>query len=236
MKDLTLVTLVQPEGRQNLETNLTISFFFSCFSSLPMCYRFSHRANFQRATYPSSPLISSAGSRASHHTSWLSSPLCSLYSWEISYQWMFLLMGLRKPEEYENFFPQTHWKCLGCTLLTFCFLSPHFFFVTLVFLSFSKELRDGPNQNQSYLTIFLLYFYLLEFYFNVWWCSDEKSGCLMNKNEWRSGWPFPFICLLMIVTLIFFFLFTRTRCHCITMAKKIFQHIIMYGHPRPSFL
>lgn len=37
--------------------------------SLPTCYRFSHRVNFQRAIYPSSPLTSSAGSRASHHTS-----------------------------------------------------------------------------------------------------------------------------------------------------------------------
>lgn len=55
--------------------------------SLPTCYRFSHRVNFQRAIYPSSPLTSSAGSRASHHTSWLSSPPCSLHCWRLSHQW-----------------------------------------------------------------------------------------------------------------------------------------------------
>lgn len=86
----------------------------------------------------------------------------------------------------------TQWECVGRTLSTFCFFSPSVFFsfVTLVFLSFSNELRDGPNQNQSYSTISLLYFYLLEFNFNVRRCSEEKSGCLMNKNEWLSGWPF----------------------------------------------
>lgn len=72
------------------------------------------------------------------------------------------------------------------------FFSPSFFLLSLlsgIFLSFSKELRDGPNQNQSYLTISLLYFYLLEFYFNVRRCSEKESGCLMNI-EWLSGWPF----------------------------------------------
>lgn len=73
-----------------------------------------------------------------------------------------------------------------------------FSFVTLVFLSFSKELRDGPNQNQSYLTIFFccisIYWSLI---LNVRRYSEEK--CLMNKNDWRSGWPFSFICLLLIV-------------------------------------
>lgn len=58
----------------------------------------------------------------------------------------------------------TQWECVGPGEI-FAFFAPcSFSFVTLVFLSFSKELRDGPNQNQSYLTIFfLLYFYLLEF-------------------------------------------------------------------------
>lgn len=39
-----------------------------------------------------------------------------------------------------------------------------------------NELRDGPNQNQSYLTMTLLYVYLLEFlFFNVWRYSEEKN-------------------------------------------------------------
>lgn len=93
-----------------------LSDVFSCFSSLPMCYRFSHRVNFQRATYPSSPPTFSTGSRASHHTSWLSSPLCSLQCWEQETR------GI-----WELFFSWTQWECVGCTLLTFCFF-PFFFF------------------------------------------------------------------------------------------------------------
>lgn len=69
------------------------------------------------------------------------------------------------------FFSWTQWECVGYTLSTLFSV----FFFCLVFLSFSKELRDGPNQNQSYLTISLLYFYLLEFYFNVRRCSEENN-------------------------------------------------------------
>lgn len=160
-----------------------------------MCYRFSHRANFQRATYPSLPLTFSTGSPASHHTSWLSSPLCNLHCWELSHGRKFSPMSLRKPEEYENFFfSWTQWECVGYTLSTvfaFFLLPVSFFFFChscLVFLSFSKELRDGPNQNQSYLTISLLYFYLLEFYFNVRRCSEEKKIRMFDEQERVTIW------------------------------------------------
>lgn len=121
--------------------------------------------------------------------------------------WIFSLMSLRKPEEYFFFFfLDTVGMCRISPINTFLFfLSPSVFFFSssssfvfmffplschscLVYLSFSKELRDGSNQNESYLTISLLYFYLLEFYFNIQRCSEEgrkeekKSGCLMNDS------------------------------------------------------
>lgn len=116
----------------------------------------------------------------------------------------------------------------------FPFFLPHqsfFSFVILVFLSLSKELRDGPNQNQSYLTISLLYFYLLEFYFNVRRYFEEKSGYLMNKNELLSGWPFSFICLLLIV--IHFSREDHRSC-CTATATKTFQSIILNNYVQTS--
>lgn len=168
---------------------------FSVFPSLPMCYRFSHRASFLRATYPSSPLTFSTGSPASHHTSWLSSPLCNRHCWEPSQWWMFLLMSLRKPEEYENIFflLDTMGMCrtYPINFLLFLPISLFFFCHSGIFVLLKRT--QGWTKPESVLsTISLLYFYLLEFYFNVRRCSEEKSGCLMNKNEWLSGWPFFF--------------------------------------------
>lgn len=74
------------------------------------------------------------------------------------------------------FFLDTMGMCRIYPINAVFFFSVFFFCRScLVFLSFSKELRDGPNQNQSYLTISLLYFYLLEFYFNVGRCSEENN-------------------------------------------------------------
>ena len=72
----------------------------------------------------------------------------------------------------EFVFSWTQWECVGYTLST-CFFF-HLLLLAGIFVLLKKELRDGPNQNQSYLTISLLYFYLLEFYFNVRRCSEEK--------------------------------------------------------------
>lgn len=60
--------------------------------------------------------------------------------------------------------------------LNFFFTSFFFSFVTPVWYicpsqkknkKNNKKLRDGSNQNESYLTIFLLYLYLLKFYSGV---------------------------------------------------------------------
>lgn len=95
-------------------------------------------------------------------------------------------MGMCRMYPIDSFFPVFFFICHSC----------------LVFLSFSKELRDGPNQNQSYLTISLLYFYLLEFYFNVRRCSEEKNQDVWWTTSDYLGGLFSFICLLLIVILI----------------------------------
>lgn len=100
------------------------------------------------------------------------------------------------------FFLDTVGMCRISPINTFLFfLSPSVFFIflllllflcfsplschsCLVYLSFSKELRDGSNQNESYLTISLLYFYLLEFYFNIRRCSEEGR----KKKKSQDGW------------------------------------------------
>lgn len=95
-------------------------------------------------------------------------------------------MGILTDEPQETrgiqvlfFFLDTMGMCRKNSINTSLFLHQSFFFFfghsCLVFLSFSQELRDGPNQNQSYLTISLLYFYLLEFIFNVQTNSEENN-------------------------------------------------------------
>lgn len=67
---------------------------------------------------------------------------------------------------------------VGHVLPTICLLSSVLFHMSLLSGIFVllNELRDGPNQNQSYLTMTLLYVYLLEFlFFNVWRYSEEKN-------------------------------------------------------------
>ncbi len=121
--------------------------FFS-FSSLPMCYRFSHRVNFQRATYPSSPLIFSTESPASHPTLWLSSPLCNHHCWELPHWWMFSLMSLRKPEE-RIFFLDTMGMC-GMYPDKFCFFFPppqSFFLLSFWYFCPSQQ-NSGMDQTR----------------------------------------------------------------------------------------
>lgn len=160
-----------------------------------MCYRFSHRANFQRATYPSSPLIFSAGSRASHHTSWLSSPLCSLHSWEISYQWMFLLMSLRKPEEYENFFPDTL-EMFRMYPVNFLLFVPSFLFSFLSLWYFCPSQKNS-GMDQTRISLIWPFFCCTSIYWSfilmfgdaltknqdVWWTrmSDDLGGLFLSS-------------------------------------------------------
>lgn len=139
----------------------------------------------------------------------------------------------------EFFFSWTQWECVGCTQSTCFFFFFSICYSCLVFLSFSKELRDGPNQNQSYLTISLLYFYLLEFYFNVRRCSEEK-----NQDVWWTtmsdylGGLFSF--MSFIDCHIHFFTRVDHGSCCTAMAKKTFEHVILNNYvqtssPRLSF-
>lgn len=167
-----------------------------------MCYRFSHHANFQRATYPSSPPTSSTGSPASHHTSWLSSPLCNLHCWELSHRWMFSPMSLRKPEEYENFF---FLDTMGmCRMYPVDFFSPPSVFFSFVWYFCPSQKNSGMDQTRisliwPFLCCISIYWSFILMFGDA---LKKKSGCLKNKNEWLSGWPFSFICLLLIVILI----------------------------------
>lgn len=78
-------------------------------------------------------------------------------------------MSLRTPEEYHIIF-----VVVGDYYQQPAFLSSvplHVSLLSGIFVPLN-ELRDGPNQNQSYLTMTLLYVYLLDF-FNVWRKNDD---------------------------------------------------------------
>lgn len=78
-----------------------------------------------------------------------------------------------------------------------------------------NELRDGPNQNQSYLTMTLLYVYLLEFlFFNVWRYSEEKIR-MIEEDFWVAFSLFPF----MIIN----FLSTEDQISCLLCLKEHFN-------------
>lgn len=79
-----------------------------------------------------------------------------------------------------------------------------------------NELRDGPNQNQSYLTMTLLYVYLLEFlFFNVWRYSEEKIR--MIEDFWVAFSLFPF----MIINCL-----SNRRLDKLFVLERTFQYMI----------
>lgn len=218
--------------------------FHVSFSSLPTCYRFSHRANFQRATYPSLPPTFSTGSPASHHTSWLSSPLCNLHCWELSHGRMFSLMSLRKPEEYEklfffsSFFPWTQMgKCVGytwSTVFAFFFSFPcqsFFFFATPVWYFCPSQKNSGMDQTRiSLIWPFLCCISIYWSFILMFGDALKKKKNKKNQDVWTRTSDyldglFTFICLFIDCHIHFFTREDHKSC-CTAMARKTFQHVI----------
>lgn len=174
-----------------------------------MCYRFSRRASFQRATYPSSPPTFSTGSPASHHTSWLSSPLCNLHCWEL---WMDVLADepqeTRGIWEFVCFFPGHSgnvWDVPYLFLLFFPLL------ISLFLLSLWYFCPSQMNSGMDQTRISLIWPFLC--CISIYWSLILMFGDALKKNQdvWRTrmsdylGGLFSFICLLLIVMFIFFF-------------------------------
>lgn len=166
------------------------------FGSPPMCFRSSHPASFLRATCPSWPPTFWTGSPAFLLTSWSSSPPCNPHRWDQSHYGCFA-KNLQESRRKQIFFPpnEVDREHPIISPSTFLFVINFFFFCysCLVYLSFSKKLRDGTNQNESYLTIFCCIFYLLKFYFCVWKCSQDKI-----KRLSKTLWPIIFLFLFFM--------------------------------------
>lgn len=78
-----------------------------------------------------------------------------------------------------------------------------------------NELRDGPNQNQSYLTMTLLYVYLLEFLFLMFGDTLKKKIRMIEEDFWVAFSLFPF----MIIN----FLSTEDQISCLLCWKEHFN-------------